>query len=327
MGDRRLQAEVEERIGQRLGSPPTVFRDTTNFMAIERDHVIELGGESYLVRCNEHEGRCGMHEQPKFWVKRVIELASGETKILKLVVQEEFKVRLGVLDVRCFRSAEKEGEVLERVRGDTRFMQGRSARDDKGNLVRILDYIRGPDLLAHLFSWEGSRERYFEREFPGLFAQAYRAIEAIEWLHQGGLCHGDIRNDHILIDRTDGRFRWIDFDLAQDFTDFDVWHVGNILHCLAAGRPCTFAETLRERPELRDRLSVDDGSAVFPHRIQNLRLVYPWIPERLNRILMRFSLGTTEPYASVGEIAADLRECASTCGWPVAGEGGDDASA
>ena len=126
----------------------SIVDDTTNYMAIDHDHVVELEGTLFLIRGNEHEGRFGIDDQPKFWVKRAIDLLTGRMHILKLVFHEEFHAQVGSLHVKCVRSPEKEGQVLELVRDDPRFMQGRTARDVRGNLVRVIDHIPGVDLLS-----------------------------------------------------------------------------------------------------------------------------------------------------------------------------------
>ena len=87
-----IRSRARQVSDRELSGRPVVFRDTTNYMSIERDHIIDLQGSFFLVRCNEREGRFGLEDQPKFWVKRALSLESGRTYILKLVFQEEFLV-------------------------------------------------------------------------------------------------------------------------------------------------------------------------------------------------------------------------------------------
>ncbi len=284
--------------------------DTTNYMAIERDHVIDLEGNLFLVRCDEHEGRFGLGDQPKFWVKRALNLATGTMHILKLVFQEAFKVQVGPLEIRCVRDPEKEGRVLELVRGDHRFMQGRTAHDAHGNLVRVIDFIRGVDLLSYLDSIPGRHEEYCQTVLPGILTVVAGNIAGIQRLHDAGLCHGDIRNDHLLIERETGYYKWIDFDLTQDFSDFDIWSVGNVLHCIAAKRFMTFRDALRMRPGLSAALGEQDASVFFPHRVMNLRKVYPYLPAKLNEVLCRFSFGAHSRYDKISQVTDDLADCA-----------------
>lgn len=310
MNDAALRQRIEEVTGRPAPRRVRVLTDTTEFMNIWRGHVIRLEDQHYLVEGDMREGRFGLDEEPKFWVKRAVDLATGDTKILKLVFNEEFRIRIGLLRIRCYRNPEKEADLLDLTRGDLRFMQGTTVRDDRGNPVRVIDYIRGGNLYRHLSDLEMDHETYFRKELPGLMRDLIPAVEAIAHLHAHGLLHGDIRNDHLIIDRETEKLRWIDFDLCQDISDFDVWSLGNVLvyavgkgehtfHDLAAGR--------LELPHPGVELTADDASAFFVHRIMNLRKLYPWIPEDLNEILMHFSFGTATFYESVEEVLEDLR--------------------
>jgi tRNA A-37 threonylcarbamoyl transferase component Bud32 len=318
-----VRSRVRELLKRDLDGRPVVFADTSSFMAIDRDHVIDLEGELFLVRGSERETRFGLGDQPKFWVKRVLGLESGRTQILKLVFPEEFRVRVGALEVRCARSAEKEAEVLRLVRGDGRFMQGRAVRDAAGNLVRVLDVIDGTTLLEHLLARPLSHEQYFETVLPSVLAQVVDCLRGIHTLHAAGLVHGDIRNDHILVERDGSLFRWIDFDLRQDSSAFDVWSVGNVLHFVVGRGFVHFRDIVHERPELSGRLVDDDASVFFPFRLMNLGKVFPYLPRRLNEVLLRFSVGARTRYESVGAVVDDLCECARAEGWPTAGAEAD----
>jgi hypothetical protein len=166
--------QAERIAGEPFSGSPRIFDDTTNFMYIDRGHLIELGGELFLVRGNEKEGRLGLDEQPKFWVKRAISLMDGQKYILKLVCHEAFKIQIGMFKITCSRSGEKEGQVLKLVRGDHRFMQGRIDRDSRGNLVRVIDYIRGTDLLNHICALNMPHEEYSRACFPSLLTSFCR---------------------------------------------------------------------------------------------------------------------------------------------------------
>ncbi len=291
--------------------PPVIWDDTSHYMRIERDHIINLQGDLFLVRCSEREGRFGLDSQPKFWVKRALALDTGRLHILKLAIEESFKARVGDVEVLCVRNSAKEGKVLELVRGDSRFMQGRSTCDSRGNLVHVIDFIPGADLLSYIASIPVSHEEYCRTMLPEILARVTDNIAALQRLHDAGLCHGDIRNDHLLIERESGAYKWIDFDLDQPSVDFDLWSVGNILHCVAAKGFTTFRDALDLCPQLSGTLSRSDASIFFPHRVMNLRKVYPYLPSRLNQVLLRFSFGARAGYDRVSQIAEDLAECAA----------------
>ncbi len=142
-----LHGLIVSRVGERKA--PSSFRvitDTTNFMQVDYGDVALLAGRPYLIRNNEREGRFGLDDEPKYWVKRSIDLISGETKVIKLGFLEEFQSRVGPMTFNFFRSPRKEATVLDLVRGDSRFMQGFSVPDEAGNTVRIIDYIVGKAL-------------------------------------------------------------------------------------------------------------------------------------------------------------------------------------
>ncbi|MBW2260495.1 MAG: hypothetical protein JRG91_00870 [Deltaproteobacteria bacterium] len=320
-----LASLIEERTGRKPPSDPLVLTDTTEFFRIERDHVLLIDGRHYLVLGNAWEYRFGIDEEQKPWVKVAVELETGAAKILKLVFHEEFTSRFGAFSFRCVRSEEKEGRVLELVRGNADFMQGVTARDEKGNLVRIIDRIQGRSFYAHVQSLDMDHERYFHEVMPPLLGKVRTAVEAICLIHDAGTCHGDIRNDHIFIEQSTGRFRWIDFDLTQEFSDFDVWSLGNILCFTVAGQILTFEDASRiaGSPAALER---DDAAVLFGYRVMNLRKLFPYIPRCLNDVLMRFSVGATEPYGSVAEIVHDLDACLSELGQEprsLHGSGGD----
>jgi hypothetical protein len=160
--------------------------------------------------------------------------------------------------------------------------------------------------------------------FPGVLAAVVGSLHAIERLHGAGLTHGDIRNDHILVESSTGRLRWIDFDLDEDTRAFDVWSVGNVLHCAVARGFVTFRDAFELQPELATVLQEGDASVFFPFRVMNLAKVFPYIPEGLARVLRRFAVDGQVRYDSVRQIVEDLGDCATSLGrsgerpsWPT----------
>jgi hypothetical protein len=61
----------------------------------------------------------------------------------------------------------------------------------------------------------------------------------------------------------------------------------------------------QDNPALH-RLAEDDLNIVFNNRVANLKKVYPYIPETLNRILMHFSKGANWFYENTGQLLDDL---------------------
>jgi hypothetical protein len=91
--------------------------------------------------------------------------------------------------------------------------------------------------------------------------------------------------------------------------------------CYVTGRGIpTLHELKKARPEVLERLDTGDLSLVIPSRVFNLRKVYPYIPERLNRVLMHFAAASEVFYETVEEILADLLPAVEElpeCDWPM----------
>lgn len=289
-----------------------VVKDTSDFFRVDYDDVVILDGVPYLVRNNEREGRFGLDDEPKFWVKRAIDLVTGETKVLKWVFREFFEARIGSLVFECVRSPQKEARILELVRGREDFMQGRTSRDSSGNPLRILDFIRGRTLSQVIGGLDTEHEEYFHRHFPIVFDEFLGVVEAIRFLHESGEKHGDIRRDHLIKDERTGRYRWIDYDFnyrhGESRFAYDMFGLGNILIFLTGRGDVTTQRLLRDAPDTLDRLSEDDVNIVFHNRVTNLRKVFPYVPGSLNRVLMHFAAGAEVYYETTREFLDDLME-------------------
>ncbi|MCK5229806.1 MAG: serine/threonine protein kinase [Desulfobulbaceae bacterium] len=296
-----------------------IYRDTTEFMNISYGDVIFIDGLHYMVLRDEVERRFGI-EDPKYWVKRCRLLETGERKIVKLVFYEEFQMKLGHTEILCHRSPQKEARILDLVRGDMRFMQGVSFQDDVDNNMRVLDLIRGRSLDHEVYGIEQDHETYFRESFPVILEKFIGASEAIGFLHSHGEKHGDVRRDHIWVESKTKKYRWIDFDYTYDFYQnpfaLDLFGLGNILVFIVGKVDCTVG-TMSEMGFTKDdigKLSPDDFSIIFQHRLVNLRKIYPYIPEKLNNVMLHFSLGSDVYYDTVDEMLDDLRPCLDILG-------------
>jgi len=61
------------------------------------------------------------------------------------------------------------------------------------------------------------------------------------------------------------------------------------------------------RPSL-GTLSEEDLNLVLNNRVVNLKKIYPYIPESLNRVLMHFSRGANWFYENTTQLLEDLGE-------------------
>jgi hypothetical protein len=289
-----------------------LFEDTSDFFAIDCGDEILAGGRRYIVTGHERERRFGI-DDPKFWVKKAADTETGEKKIIKLSYFESFDITVGGVKIRCFRNPDKEGDILDRVRGNPGFMQGRAYRDLKGNNIRVLDIVNGPNFFVHVGSLNMDHQTYFHTQFPEILKNLIHAFESITLLHQNGVRHGDIRNDHIIIERETGNYVWIDFDYdfatAENPFSLDIFGLGNIL-IYAAGKGFHNLYSIDADQQtyghLIHGLERGDFSLLDKWRFINLRKLYPYIPQMLNDILMHFSIDSEVYYEYVEEIIEDL---------------------
>ncbi|MDY6879196.1 MAG: hypothetical protein V2J25_02540 [Desulfatiglans sp.] len=292
-----------------------IVKDTTEFFSIDYGDIILVDSKRYKVTGHEREGRFGM-DDPKFWVKKVVDLDTGEKKIAKLSHFEAFESSIGGVKIRRFRNPDKESDVLNRMKNHPHFMHGTSYRDSKENNVRILDIVRGQGFFDYIQSFEMDYDTYFSAELPRILRELIKAFEAIRFLHANGFKHGDIRNDHIIIESNTGNYVWIDFDYDYETIEnpygLDVFGLGNILmyaigkgfhHCHEIKRDGVAYKDLKNLMEAGDVSILDRG------RFINLRKLYPIIPKMLNDILMHFSMGTDVYYEFAEEIVEDLTVC------------------
>ncbi len=307
-----LKERIERFTPRRVRGEVPIVEDTSNYLQIQGGMVLRVGGDDLFVMGDAREGRFGISDQPKFWVKRAVDLEDGSSKIVKLVFHEQFTTKLGLFTVRCHRSPDKESQVLDAVTGDPRFMQGRTVEDEAGNNIRIIDFIRGDTFFNHIATLEQPHEEYFFETLPGIFGRLIGCVDAMDFLHRRGLEHGDIRNDHVIIEEGTGLFRWIDFDYSVNYTDYDVWSMGNVLnYAVAKGIvTCRSAEAGEVNPDFRGDIRAEDALLFYGYRVANLRKVFPYVPAALNDLLMRFSTGTEDFFESFEQLSRALRAVA-----------------
>jgi hypothetical protein len=289
-----------------------IHRDTTNIFRVEYDDVVVLGGKPYLIRHNAKELRFGLDDEVKFWVKRAIDLGNGSLKIMKLVFYENFMSRIGDIEYECFRSPKKEARILDLVSGHKNFMHGYSIQDEKDNLIRILDFVRGKPLFAYVENMKLGHEAYYYEQFPGILDHFFECVQAIRFLHEHGEKHGDVRRDHILIDSDKGQYRWIDFDInyrhRENIYGYDLFGLGNVLVFLVGKGDLILSDLKKQKHPALSRLREEDVNIVFNNRVVNLKKIYPYIPEALNQVLMHFSKGANWFYENTRQLLEDLGE-------------------
>jgi hypothetical protein len=295
--------------GQKL----RVHTNTGDFFQVDYGDVLLLENRPYLVRQCAREGRFGLDEEVKHWVKHAIDLEKNERCFIKLVFYEKFTARIGRIAFDCFRSPRKEARILELVREHPNFMQGFGVPDGKGNVVRVLKVIHGKPLPRHIDGLQADHSDYFHRMLPGILRRFTQSVAAIGFLHAHGEKHGDIRRDHILIDAETGAFRWIDFDFnyrhRENIFGYDLFGLGNILLYLVGQGDVLLTEMKKQGHPALNAIDAADVNIVFHNRVANLKKIFPYIPERLNQVLMHFSRGANRFYEHTGQLLEDLAEC------------------
>lgn len=297
---------------QRVAKRINIITDTTDFFRVDYDDVVILEGKPYLIRNYEREGRFTIDEQPKFWVKRAIDLTDGSRKIVKMVFHERFTAKVGNIRFECIRSPRKEGRVLALVKGHANFMQGFSTMDSAGNMIRIMDYIPGKS-LDYLISGRGKDHKdYFYHHFPYVLDEFIELVRAIKFLHDHDEKHGDIRRDHIIKDDRSGICKWIDFDFnywhKENMFGYDIFGLGNILAYITGGGDVTVQYLKHNNTTAYEKINADDLNIIFHNRVANLKKIYPYIPAELNFILLHFSEGADVFYDDTVQFLNDLQE-------------------
>ena len=291
-----------------------IHRDASDYFEVGYGDVLLLGREAYLIRNSAREGRFGLDDEVKHWVKRAIALDSGEMCIIKLVFYEKFETRVGGITFECFRSPRKEARILELVRNHPNFMHGKTLSDEKDNPIRILELISGRTLADHVLDIRQDHEEYFHQTLPSLLADYIQCVKAIRFLHDHGEKHGDIRRDHILIDSHSGHHRWIDFDYSyrhrENMYAYDLFGLGNILAFVVGKGDLLLGDLKRNAPGKLDLLREEDLNIVFRNRVANLQKIFPYIPDTLNSVLLHFSRGANWFYENTEQLIGELEEAA-----------------
>ncbi|NWF98657.1 MAG: hypothetical protein HXY52_06970 [Nitrospirae bacterium] len=310
-------SELKDLISEYIGADHVpknlnVYTDTSDFYRVDYDDIVILGGKPYLIRNNEREGRFGIDEQQKFWVKRARDLTDGSVKIIKFVFHERFEAKVGGIVFECFRSPRKEARILDLTKDHPRFMHGFSVTDASNNIIRIIDFIKGKNFADFVLTLGTDHEDYYYNYLPLILDEFIELTMAINFLHKHGEKHGDIRRDHIIKDSDTKISRWIDFDFnylhKENFHGYDLFGLGNILVYLAGRGDVTLQSLRQNNSPVVSSLVADDMNIIFNNRVANLKKIYPYIDESLNYIMKHFSLGAEIFYDDTEQFLRDLLE-------------------
>ena len=76
-----------------------------------------------------------------------------------------------------------------------------------------------------------------------------------------------------------------------------------------------FYQVLKDErfPEgVRESLRADDGSAFYEYRIMNLKKLYPYIPPKLNDLLLHFTIRPSAYYTDISQFVDEYHEMLDT---------------
>ena len=97
----------------------------------------------------------------------------------------------------------------------------------------------------------------------------------------------DMRRDHILVDRHSKLYRLIDFDFnyrhRENIFSYDLYGLGNVLLFLTGKGDVLLPDLKKQDHSAFCYLREEDVNIVFNNRVANLKIIYPYIPEALNR--------------------------------------------
>ncbi len=292
-----------------------ILEDTTDYFEVDYGDVMVLNKVGYLVRGTESEKKFGLEGERKPWVKSCVDLTTGDRKVIKLTFHEEFACRIEGLKFTCLRNPEKEARILDKIRDHKGFMQGFHVYDAAGNNVRIIDRIPGRSLDIVVRSIQADHKTYYHEHLPALLKNLAEAFANMADLHEHGEIHGDITPDHIHVEKETGDFIWIDFDYdykeTNDLFVRDVYEMGTLLAFVVGKDYLSLSEIRSKHPEISERLRPEDMQSVFPNQLANLKLVHPYIDDRLNAVLMSFAKGSNDRYERAQRLADDLASVAA----------------
>ena len=96
---------------------------------------------------------------------------------------------------------------------------------------------------------------------------------------------------------------------AGNIYGYDLFGLGNILVFLVGMGDVLLRDLKREGHPSLGTLSEADLNLVFNNRVVNLKKVFPYISNSLNRVLMHFSRGANWFYENTVQFLEDLAEC------------------
>jgi serine/threonine protein kinase len=84
----------------------------------------------------------------------------------------------------------------------------------KGQLIMIMEFVQGLTLEDYVLKIQQDKQRLPEQEVVFILKQL---VQAIEYIHQQGICHRDLKPDNVLINPKTKEIKLTDFNISKRF--------------------------------------------------------------------------------------------------------------
>lgn len=88
----------------------------------------------------------------------------------------------------------------------------------KGQLIMIMEYVQGLTLEDYVLKIQNDKQRMPDQEVAFILRQL---VQAIQYIHQQGICHRDLKPDNVLINPKTKEIKLTDFNISKRFIDED----------------------------------------------------------------------------------------------------------
>ena len=267
----------------------TYIYDTTHYEKIRVGDIVALKGRKFRIAGNAR----GDDESS---TKEAIEIGTGKRAWLKFEeVPEESEQEMRKL------------KLLREIPIEN-FVQGETLRGKDHNIVNVIDHVEGKSLDEYLKGLNMGHEEYFKGEFPLLLKKIIALARALDKFHKTHhIAKGDIHSDNIIIEEGSGEPFYIDYGI-ESMKEVDVRNLLIVLLQVVLKAEYDFSGHTLEKfpeidPDLAEIMAYADSEVIV-----NARLMYDYVPEAINELLLNLAEDSREPYPSLPEVIQTLLE-------------------
>lgn len=208
-----------------------------------------------------------------------------------------------------------ERDFFAKVPSHDNIVRGYSLVDESGDILIVTEFTEGEKLQDYLSEFGVDHKRYFLESFPEILNNFMGAIRGVEHIVKNGF-YNEFAIYHIWIDKKTGRYILFDFDLPstelsklqalKDLESSTISNIGGSLCEIVAPLGIYEYEAVHDEEMYFDELGITDADFNEYNLLVDLQKVYPYIPDELNKILLRFGRDASNPYTSISELYSDL---------------------